>query len=141
MSLDIILKSQNNNDDLDFIYDNYICFHDYLYDKKKNETIIYLCIRNNYKNLFNFILQKKCDINHQNIYKGTPLKTAVIQNKPYYVEKLLENNADINLLDKNNFKPSDYIMINKHPNYICKNKNTLKIKELFEKYKSNIKDN
>lgn len=140
MSLDIILKSQNKNDDLDFIYDNYICFQNYLYDKKRNETIIYLCIRNNYKNLFNYILLKNCDVNHKNIYKSTPLKIAVIQNKPYYVEKLLENNADINFLDGNNFKPSEYIMINKHPNYICKNKNTLQIKELFKKYESNIKD-
>ena len=35
MSFDIILKSQNNFDDLDFIYDNYICFQNYIFDKKK----------------------------------------------------------------------------------------------------------
>ena len=38
MNAQFIIKNSNKKDDLDYIYDNYICFQDYLYNKKLNEN-------------------------------------------------------------------------------------------------------
>ena len=137
MSLKLIINNSNKRKELDFIYDKYVCFQDSIYDKKTNETLIFYCIRNDNKNLFDYILEKGCDINHKNIHGTVPLKTAIIQRKLYFVKKLIENGADLKIKDNNGFTPDYYTTLSKYPKYDFRDETAKLIEDIV---KSNIND-
>jgi ankyrin repeat protein len=140
MNYKYIIKNSNNNSNLDYIYDNYICFQNYIYDKKLKETIIFYCIRENNKNLFEYILKKGCDINHKNIHGTTPIKTAIIQKKIYYVKKLLQYKPDLTIKDNMGFTPDYYISLNKYPKYNFINETAKEIEKIVTEYINDIKE-
>ena len=138
MNAQFIIKHSNKKDDLDYIYDNYICFQDYIYHKKINETLIFYCIRKDNRNLFDYILEKGCDINHINIHGTTPIKTAIIQKKLYYVKKILEHHPDLTIKDNMHFTPDYYTSLNKYPKYDFRDETSKEIERIVKEYINDI---
>ena len=88
----IIIKYSNNYDDLNFLYEDYCFFQNLIYDKKKNETLIFYAIKTSNKTLFDFLLEKNCDIHHKNKFGYTPIKCANNNKDRYFYNKLITNN-------------------------------------------------
>ena len=62
---------------------------------------LHLAIQNNQKEAFDVLLKNNASMDYQTIIKQTPLMWAVQQTNPYYLQKLLEDGADISLKDIN----------------------------------------
>ena len=127
MSLcEIIIKSSNNKDDLQFIYDDYCYFQDLIWNKKMDETLIFYAIKNSNFTLFDFLIEKDCDVNYKTKNGSTPLRCAIINQVPYFVKKLVEKGAT---LEEKELKT--YLYLNKYPKFDLRNNKQKEIERIF----------
>jgi len=119
-----IIEYSKNYDDLEYIYNNYC------WNNKTNETLIFYSIKNNNVILFDFLIDKKCNVNYINKYDTSPLQSAIIQQHPYFVKTLIENNADINYKNNSNIGPLSFLYMNKYKNYDLRNNKQKEIEQI-----------
>jgi|688.fasta_scaffold177787_4 ankyrin repeat protein len=133
-----IIEYSKNYDDLEYIYNNYCYFQDLIWNIKTNETLIFYSIKNNNVILFDFLIDKKCNVNYINKYDTSPLQSAIIQQYPNFVKKLIENNANINYKNNSNIGPLSFLYMNKYKNYDLRNNKQKEIEEIILTYIKNI---
>jgi len=91
--------------------------------KDQNSTLLHLLAgrkienekeRNKQLNLILMLVKLDADINAKNEIGNTPLTIASMRGDEMLVKFLLENNADLNIMNSYNFKPIDYARKFKH---------------------------
>jgi len=130
----IIIEHSNKYDDLEYIYNDHCFFQNLIWDKKRNETLIFYAIKNNNIILFDFLIEKKCNVNHINTHLSTPLQCAIINQHPYFVKKLILNGANIHYKNKHNIGPLTFLNINKYPKYDLRNNKQKEIKQIINTF-------